>query len=389
MVKILSVFGTRPEAIKMAPVIMELERNPGDFQSLVCVTGQHRQMLAQVLDLFDIRPDFNLDVMSSGQDLFDVSGKVLQGLKTVLAQVQPDIVLVHGDTATTMAAAIACCFSRIGIGHVEAGLRTYQKYQPFPEEICRRVTGAVADLHFAPTSVARANLLGEGIDGGTIFVTGNTIVDALQSITKRIAGDRALQEQLEEQFSFLDPTRKLIIATCHRRENFGEGIENICRALAEIATSDADVEILYPVHPNPNVREPVHRLLGGGSYPNIHLVAPVEYLPFVYLINRSRLIITDSGGLQEEAPSLGKHVLVIRDVTERPEAVVAGNVRMVGTDCGKVVAAGRDLLRNSSSQGDSGCCRDLYGDGKAACRIAAVLRRHGNGLSRANRESAG
>lgn len=380
MLKVLSVFGTRPEAIKMAPVIKELERDSGNFQSLVCVTRQHRQMLEQVLDLFGIRPDFDLDIMIPGQDLFDVGCKVLQGLKTVLAQVQPDIVLVHGDTVTTMAAAVACCFSRIGIGHVEAGLRTYHKYHPFPEEICRRVTGTVADLHFAPTPAARANLLREGVDGRNIFVTGNTVVDALVSVSERIAGDGALQWRLEQQFSFLDPAKKLVLVTCHRRESFGAGIENVCRALAEIATSASDVEMLYPVHPNPNVQGPVHRILGRGEHGNIHLVGPLEYVPFVYLMNHSHLIITDSGGVQEEATSLGKPVLLIRDLTERQEAVAAGNVHIVGTDCGTVAAAGRHLLRNRALHGDLDGHRNLYGDGTAARRIVDVLRTQGDRL---------
>jgi UDP-N-acetylglucosamine 2-epimerase (non-hydrolysing) len=373
MLKVLSVFGTRPEAIKMAPVIKELEKHPESFQSLVCVTAQHRQMLDQVLNLFEIRPDFDLDIMKPGQDLFDVTCNVLQGLKGVLAQVKPDIVLVHGDTTTTMAATIAAYYSRIRVGHVEAGLRTHDKYAPFPEEINRRVTGAVADLHFAPTSAARENLLREGISEENIFVTGNTVVDALLSVSGRIADNEELRVRFEADFSFLDPTKKLILVTGHRRENFGEGFENICQALADIATSHADVEILYPVHLNPNVQEPVRRILGDGKLANIHLIEPVDYLPFVYLMNRSHLIITDSGGVQEEAPSLGKPVLVMRDTTERPEAVVAGTVRLVGTDLDRIVAEACTLLEDQDAYSAMGKAHNPYGDGQAAVRIGVAL----------------
>jgi len=372
MLKVLSVFGTRPEAIKMAPVIKELDKHPETFQSLVCVTAQHRQMLDQVLNLFEIRPDFDLDIMKPGQDLFDVTCNVLQGLKGVLAQVKPDVVLVHGDTTTTMAATLAAYYSQVKVGHVEAGLRTHNKFAPFPEEINRRVTGAVADLHFAPTPAARQNLLAEGIDEKTVFVTGNTVVDALLSVAGRISGDAALRSRLETEFSFLDSAKKLILVTGHRRENFGEGFESICHALAEIASRRPDVEILYPVHLNPNVQEPVRRILGR-QHSNIHLIEPVDYLPFVYLMNRSHLIITDSGGVQEEAPSLGKPVLVMRDTTERPEAVQAGTVRLVGTDQKRIVAEVFSLLLNQPEYDAMSRAHNPYGDGNAAERVVSGL----------------
>lgn len=385
MLKVLSVFGTRPEAIKMAPVLKELETHREAFHSLVCVTAQHRHMLQQVLNVFDIRPDFDLDIMAPGQDLFDVTCKVLQGLKAVLEEVKPDIVLVHGDTATTMAASIACCYSHICIGHVEAGLRTHRKYAPFPEEISRRVTGAVADLHFAPTATAKLNLLSEGIDEKAIFVTGNTVVDALLFASGRIERDGELLAQFEQRFAFLNRAKKLILVTCHRRESFGAGIESISEALAEIAAADDGLEIIYPVHPNPNVQGPVRRILGRGGYDNIHLIEPVGYLPFVYLMNRSSLIITDSGGLLEEASSLGKPVVVIRDVTERPEAIVAGRVELVGADGKEVVQAVGHLLYNQGGCKDTTRPENPYGDGKAAERIVEVLRKEGLWLRRLNR----
>lgn len=374
MVKVLSVFGTRPEAIKMAPVIKELEKQPEKFRSMVCVTAQHRQMLDQVLNLFDIRPDFDLDIMKPGQDLFDITCRVLQGLKGVLSAERPDIVLVHGDTTTTMAASIASFYCRTTVGHVEAGLRTHNKYAPFPEEINRKVTGTVAGLHFAPTDAARENLLREGIDEADIFVTGNTVVDALLSVADMIGHDAGLQKRFVDEFSFLDPFKRMVLVTGHRRENFGAGFENICGALADIAQAAPDVEILYPVHLNPNVREPVMRILGNGALDNIHLIEPVDYLPFVYLMNRSHLIITDSGGVQEEAPSLGKPVLVMRETTERPEAVTAGTVRLVGTDRKRIVEEASLLLRDTEAYERMGRAHNPYGDGRAAERIVDILR---------------
>ncbi len=375
MIKILSIFGTRPEAIKMAPVIRELRRYPDRFISRVCVTAQHRQMLDQVLNLFEIRPEHDLDIMRPGQDLYDVTSSVLQGLKPVLAAERPDMVLVHGDTTTTMTAALAAYYSQIPVGHVEAGLRTHNKFAPFPEEVNRQVCGVLADLHFAPTEAARMNLLKAGVSAVSIHVTGNTVVDALLSVSSRIASDPALQHRFAGQFGFLDPCKRLILVTGHRRENFGEGFENICHALAKIAARYPDSEILYPVHLNPNVQEPVRRLLGSGVLSNIHLIEPVDYLPFVYLMNRSYLIITDSGGVQEEAPSLGKPVLVMRETTERPEAVAAGTVRLVGTDRERIFAEAIRLLDNPLEYQQMSRAHNPYGDGQAAARIVDILGR--------------
>lgn len=374
MIKVLSVFGTRPEAIKMAPLIKELEKYPELFENRVCVTAQHREMLDQVLNLFAITPDHDLDIMKPGQDLFGITSTMLLGLKGVLEKEKPDIVLVHGDTTTTMAATIASFYSRTKVGHVEAGLRTHNKNAPFPEEVNRRVTGAIADLHFAPTAAARENLLREGIPDTAVTVTGNTVVDALLSITEMIRSDVPLQQQLNTDFSFLDQSKKLILVTGHRRENFGKGFEEICNALAEIAQINPDVEILYPVHLNPNVQEPVKRILGDGRLSNIHLTEPVDYLPFVYLMNRSHLIITDSGGVQEEAPSLGKPVLVMRETTERPEALKAGTVKLVGTDREKIVAEATLLLKDQAAYDRMSKAHNPYGDGRASERIAMALR---------------
>ncbi|ACM20472.1 UDP-N-acetylglucosamine 2-epimerase [Geotalea daltonii FRC-32] len=375
MLKVLTVFGTRPEAIKMAPVVKELEKHPESFKSVVCVTAQHRQMLDQVLELFAIHPDHDLNIMKPGQDLFDITCNVMQGLKPVLEQECPDVVLVHGDTTTTMAASIASFYCRTKVGHVEAGLRTHNKFAPFPEEINRRLAGAVADLHFAPTAASRQNLLNEGVSGEDIHVTGNTVVDALLAVSRRIESDSALTERFRGEFSFLDPEKRLILVTGHRRENFGAGFEHICEALAEIAKSCPDVEILYPVHLNPNVQEPVKRILGGNKLTNVHLIEPVDYLPFVYLMNRSHLIITDSGGVQEEAPSLGKPVLVMRETTERPEAVTAGTVKLVGTDKERIIAETKLLLNDVTAYSTMSMAHNPYGDGLAARRIVEVLKK--------------
>jgi UDP-N-acetylglucosamine 2-epimerase (non-hydrolysing) len=374
MLKVLSVFGTRPEAIKMAPVIKELEKHPETFTSIVCVTAQHRQMLDQVLNIFGIKPDYDLDIMRPGQDLFDITCSVLQGLKRVMEKEQPDIVLVHGDTSTTMAASIAAYYCRIRVGHVEAGLRTHDKFSPFPEEMNRRVTSVLTDLHFAPTEASRQNLLNEGVAAASIFITGNTVVDSLLEISAKIDRDPGLTDKFAADFSFLNPQKRLILVTGHRRENFGAGFENICLALSDIARRNADVEILYPVHLNPNVQEPVKRMLGGGKISNVHLIEPVDYLPFVYLMNRSHLIITDSGGVQEEAPSLGKPVLVMRDTTERPEAVQAGTVKLVGTDREVLVKESNALLDDSAAYEVMSKAHNPYGDGKAAKRICTVLK---------------
>ena len=371
---ILSVFGTRPEAIKMAPVVKKLEMFPEMFNSIVCVTAQHRQMLDQVLDLFSIKPDYDLDIMKPRQDLYDVTCNVLTGLKHVLEKARPDMVLVHGDTTTTMAASLAAYYARVPVGHVEAGLRTHNKFAPFPEEINRRVTGALTDLHFAPTEKARENLLREGVDPSSIVVTGNTVIDALLKVVRQVTEDAHLKHELDGTFSRLDAEKRLILVTGHRRENFGEGFENICHALAEIVRSRPDVEILYPVHLNPNVQEPVQRILGSGAQERVHLIEPVDYLPFVHLMNRAHLIITDSGGVQEEAPSLGKPVLVMRETTERPEAVTAGTVKLVGTNREKIIRETLRLLDDRAEYQRMSMAHNPYGDGKAGDRIAAGLK---------------
>lgn len=372
MNKILFVFGTRPEAIKMAPVIIELQKYPEQFTVQICVTAQHRQMLDQVLELFAIVPDFDLDIMKPGQNLTDVTCNVLQGLIPVLAAARPDVVLVHGDTTTTMAASLAAFYAGIPVAHVEAGLRTGNKRAPFPEEINRRVTGCVADMHFAPTVQARQNLLNEGVADNTIHVTGNTVIDALLTVVEKMQSDAALQLQMAARFSFLDASKRLILVTGHRRENFGEGFENICLALKEITETHNDVEIVYPVHLNPNVQEPVKRILGQGNS-KVFLVDPLDYLPFVYLMSRAYLIITDSGGVQEEAPSLGKPVLVMRETTERPEAVKAGTVILVSTDKDKIIDEANRLLNDNIAYQRMSLAHNPYGDGKAAMRIADCL----------------
>lgn len=371
MKNILVIFGTRPEAIKMAPLV-EVLRSDGEFCLKVCVTAQHRHMLDQVLDLFGISPDFDLNLMKPGQDLTDITASVLQGMRAVLREWRPDMVLVHGDTTTTFAAALAAYYEKIPVGHVEAGLRTGNIYSPWPEEMNRRLAGAITTLHFAPTDGARHNLLRENVSADRIHVTGNTVIDALLEVVQKIRANRELVASLSAKFSFLDPAKKLVLVTGHRRENFGEGFESICRALATLAERD-DLEILYPVHLNPNVQEPVHRILGG--HLAIHLIAPLDYLPFVYLMDQSYLIITDSGGIQEEAPSLGKPVLVMRDTTERPEAVESGTVKLVGTSTEHIVKEAVELLENPSAYTAMSRSHNPYGDGRACRRIADVLRK--------------
>lgn len=366
--KVMLVFGTRPEAIKMAPLVSGLQACP-DLDSVVCVTAQHREMLDQVLKLFDIVPEHDLNIMKPGQDLFDITGNILAGLKPVLLQEKPDLVLVHGDTTTTLAASLAAYYARVPVGHVEAGLRTGNKQAPYPEEMNRRLTGAIADLHFAPTSAAEANLLREGVPPASIQVTGNTVIDALLAVVHKLRNDAEAQKALKERFAFLNPAKRLILVTGHRRENFGEGFQNICQALADIAAEHRDVEVLYPVHLNPNVRQPVAEILAARKLDNVHLIDPVDYLPFVYLMDLSYLIITDSGGVQEEAPSLGKPVLVMRDTTERPEAVDAGTVRLVGTSREKIVGETRRLLTDEAEYTRMSRAHNPYGDGKAVERI--------------------
>jgi len=367
--KIMLVFGTRPEAIKIAPVFRALsEAKQWDVK--VCVTAQHRQMLDQVLALFGIVPDFDLNLMKQGQDLTDITNNVLIGMRDVFKQWRPDLVLVHGDTTTAMAASLAAHYAKIPVAHVEAGLRTNNIYSPWPEEMNRRMVGRMASLHFAPTETARANLLAEGCANDYIYVTGNTVIDALLSVVEKINTDVTINQQLHERFAFLHEDKRLILVTGHRRENFGKGFEDICTALCDIAERD-DVEIVYPVHLNPNVQEPVLRILGGR--PSIHLIEPLDYLPFVYLMSRACILLTDSGGIQEEAPSLGKPVLVMRDTTERPEAVKAGTVRLVGTDVSSIVSATNELLDDIQKYQRMSHAHNPYGDGQAAQRIVEIL----------------
>lgn len=368
--KTLCVFGTRPEAIKMAPLALQLAADER-FDAKVCVTGQHREMLDQVLSLFDLKPDYDLNIMKPGQDLTDVTAGILTGLKPVLAEFKPDIVLVHGDTATTFAASLAAYYQQIPVGHVEAGLRTGNIYSPWPEEGNRKLTGALATLHFAPTETSRQNLLNEGVGEERILVTGNTVIDALLDVVAKLEASQSLQAQFSQQFNFLRADKKLILVTGHRRESFGGGFERICRALVDTAKAHPEVQVVYPVHLNPNVREPVNRLLQGIE--NVHLIEPLDYLPFVYLMNRAHLILTDSGGIQEEAPSLGKPVLVMRDTTERPEAVEAGTVKLVGTDSEMIVKHLNLLLSDESAYAAMSRAHNPYGDGRACSRIQEGL----------------
>ena len=368
--KTLCIFGTRPEAIKMAPLVLALAADER-FEAKVCVTGQHREMLDQVLGLFSITPDYDLKIMKPGQDLTDVTTAILQGLKAVLTEFKPDIVLVHGDTATTFAASLAAYYQQIPVAHVEAGLRTGNLYSPWPEEGNRKLTGALAKLNFAPTETSQDNLLREGVNPDNIVVTGNTVIDALLDVVKRLDQDPQLLAQASAPAAFLDPARKLILVTGHRRESFGDGFERICQALMEVAQQHPEVDIVYPVHLNPNVREPVNRLLNGIG--NIYLIAPLDYLPFVHMMTRAHIILTDSGGIQEEAPSLGKPVLVMRDTTERPEAVSAGTVKLVGTNTADIVRELNRLLVDTSAYRDMSYAHNPYGDGNACQRILEAL----------------
>lgn len=367
--KILLVFGTRPEAIKMAPLALELKKRP-ELEVKVCVTAQHREMLDQVLNLFELTPEYDLDLMQPGQDLYDITSRALLGLKDVLADAQPDLVLVHGDTTTTFSASLAAFYQKIPVGHIEAGLRTGDIYSPWPEEINRKLTGALTQLHFAPTEKSQQNLLAESISQDNIFVTGNTVIDALLQVVDIIKTNKELNQKLLSQFEFIDPSKKLILVTGHRRESFGGGFERICQALKSLAQRD-DVQVIYPVHLNPNVKEPVDRILAGVD--NVHLIAPLDYLPFVYLMSRSYLILTDSGGVQEEAPSLGKPVLVMRDTTERPEAIQAGTVKLVGTDLDYIVEQAMKLLDDSQEYKKMSVAHNPYGDGKACAKIADII----------------
>ena len=368
---VLLTFGTRPEAIKMAPLVKRLQREPG-IRCQVCVTGQHREMLDQVLSLFAIQPDFDLNIMKRGQDLYDVTTSILTGMRDVLVRAKPDLVLVHGDTTTTMAATLASFYNRTPVAHVEAGLRTGNLLSPWPEEANRKLTGALASLHFAPTIKARDNLLREGTDAQSIVVTGNTVIDALLHVRERLAADVKLREQAQQMLPQFDSSRRLILVTGHRRESFGDGFERICTALAELARAWTDVDIIYPVHLNPSVREPVNRLLTG--IVNVHLIEPLDYLPFVSLMDRAHLILTDSGGIQEEAPSLRKPVLVMRETTERQEAVDAGMVRLVGTNVRAIVEGVSQLLEDHGAYEAMSRGENPYGDGRACERITGALR---------------
>ena len=374
--KVLTVFGTRPEAIKMAPLAIKLAEQEG-IDARVCVTAQHREMLDQVLGLFEITPEYDLNIMKPGQDLTDVTTNILQGIKPILADFKPDVVLVHGDTATTFATSLAAYYQQIAVGHVEAGLRTGNIYSPWPEEANRKLTGAITTYHFAPTATSQQNLLNEAVAPENITVTGNTVIDALLDVSAKLKNDTALNSEMAERFSFLNKDKKLILVTGHRRESFGGGFERICKALAYTAEQHPGCQIVYPVHLNPNVQEPVNRLLKGVQ--NITLIEPQDYLPFVYLMNHSHIILTDSGGIQEEAPSLGKPVLVMRDTTERPEAVSAGTVKLVGTDVDKITASLNQLLTDEKAYEEMSFAHNPYGDGKACERIIEVLREKVNG----------
>jgi UDP-N-acetylglucosamine 2-epimerase (non-hydrolysing) len=368
-VKVLVVFGTRPEAIKMVSVIKELKASK-KVDVKVCITAQHREMLDQVLTLFSIRPDFDLDIMKPGQDLTDITCNVLFGVREVLKSWRPDWVLVHGDTTTALATSIASYYEKIPVGHVEAGLRTGNIYSPWPEEMNRCVVGSISTIHFSPTEVAKSNLLREGINNNKIHVTGNTVIDALLEVVSLIKKDLSLTSELEKSFNFIDEDKPLILVTGHRRESFGEGFENICAALNEV-TKLSNAQIIYPVHLNPNVREPVLRNLGGNH--RVHLIAPQDYLPFVYLMSQAKIILTDSGGIQEEAPALGKPVLVMRDTTERPEALVAGTVKLVGTNKESIVKEILHLINNPKDYEAMTRLHNPYGDGLAAKRILKLL----------------
>jgi UDP-N-acetylglucosamine 2-epimerase (non-hydrolysing) len=369
MRKILCIFGTRPEAIKMAPVVKAISDST-DLECKICVTAQQREMLDQVLELFDITPDYDLDLMTPNQSLTEVTARVITELQPVLSEVNPDLVLVHGDTTTTMAASIASFYQKIPVGHVEAGLRTHNIYSPWPEEINRQLTSRIASFNFAPTSLSKDNLLAEGVDKDSIVVTGNTVIDALLTVVEKVRHSAELQPSFKERFNFLDPNKKLLLVTGHRRENFGEGFQNICKAINELA-ADSEVQIVYPVHLNPNVQGPVYGLLA--ELDNVHLIDPLDYLPFVYLMDRSHIILTDSGGIQEEAPSLGKPVLVMRDTTERPEAIDEGTARLVGTNASNIVREVRNLLDSDVEYETMSRAHNPYGDGQASGRIVKAI----------------
>ena len=382
MKKVMLVFGTRPEAIKMAPLVKEFQKHSDEFQTIVCVTGQHREMLDQVLHIFDIAPDYDLNIMKQGQDLYDVTSRVLLGMRDVLKEAQPDVVLVHGDTTTSTAAALAAFYQQIAVGHVEAGLRTRNIYSPWPEEMNRQLTGRIATYHFAPTQLSRQNLLSEGVDENRVVVTGNTVIDALYMVVEKIKGDKALDCELENQLqqagydvNRLADDKKLVLITGHRRENFGEGFISMCKAIKALTEKYSDVDFVYPMHLNPNVRKPIHEVFGEdlSNLGNMFFIEPLEYLSFVYLMEKSNIVLTDSGGIQEEAPGLGKPVLVMRDTTERPEALEAGTVKLVGTDYDKIVGEVSALIDDQSYYDRMSKAVNPYGDGKACERICSLL----------------
>ena len=382
MKKIMLVFGTRPEAIKMAPLVKEFQKHPETFQTIVCVTGQHREMLDQVLHLFGIKPDYDLNIMKQGQDLYDVTSRVLLGMRDVLKEANPDVVLVHGDTTTSTASALAAFYQQIPVGHVEAGLRTHDIYSPWPEEINRLITGRIATYHFSPTALSKQNLLDEGINEEAITVTGNTVIDALYMVVDKIKSDKQLGEELETllresgyDVNRLNGTRKLVLITGHRRENFGEGFISMCRAIKALTEKYPNVDFVYPMHLNPNVRKPIHEVFGEdlSDLDNMFFIEPLEYLSFVYLMEKSTIVLTDSGGIQEEAPGLGKPVLVMRDTTERPEALEAGTVKLVGTDYDKIVNEVSALLDDMDYYDRMSKAVNPYGDGLACHRICNSL----------------
>ena len=380
MKRIMLVFGTRPEAIKMCPLVKEFQKYPEDFETIVCVTGQHREMLDQVLRIFDVTPDYDLNIMKQGQDLYDVTSRVLTGMRDVLDKVKPDVVLVHGDTTTSTAAALAAFYRQIPVGHVEAGLRTHNIYSPWPEEMNRQITGRIATYDFSPTPLSRQNLLDEGVSQDNIIVTGNTVIDALHMVVARIKDDQVLQHQLSKQLQTagydVSHSKRLVLITGHRRENFGEGFLNICRAIRDLAKKYPDVDFVYPMHLNPNVRKPIHEIFGERleDLGNLFFIEPLEYLDFVFLMEKSTLVLTDSGGIQEEAPGLGKPVLVMRDTTERPEALDAGTVKLVGTVYNKIVEEVSRLLDDKAAYEAMSHAVNPYGDGHACARIVEKLK---------------
>ena len=385
MKRIMLVFGTRPEAIKMAPLVKEFEKHPDEFDTIVCVTGQHREMLDQVLKIFDIKPNYDLNIMKQGQDLYDVTCRVLTGMRDVLKEVQPDVVLVHGDTTTSTASALAAFYQQIPVGHVEAGLRTRNIYSPWPEEMNRQITGRIATYNFSPTQLSRQNLLEERVDDEKITVTGNTVIDALYWVVEKIKNDKDLSIELQDillkagyNTNRLNTGRRLVLITGHRRENFGDGFIHICNAIKTLTQNYPDVDFVYPMHLNPNVRKPIHEVFGEdlSDLGNMFFIEPLEYLSFVYLMEKSSIVLTDSGGIQEEAPGLGKPVLVMRNTTERPEALDAGTVKLVGTDYDTIVNSVSTLLDNKEEYNKMSKAVNPYGDGKACGRIVDFIRKN-------------